>query len=131
MTCKQIARGTITAKDVSDTLKDELEGQESYTKIYLLTLHNTKLGEGYIEVHGYVKSVEEHSETLILNFLRSSSSSWPLLVFPMSRDPKENSRISKRPFHEDHQERHESPEQVQQPRGRIEVNLTWEVLEQT
>ena len=75
MTCKQIARGTITAKDVSDTLKDELEGQESYTKIYLLTLHNTKLGEGYIEVHGYVKSVEEHSETLILNFLRSSSSS--------------------------------------------------------
>ena len=36
-TCKEIARGSLTAKDVWKTLKDHLEGQESYTKIYLLT----------------------------------------------------------------------------------------------
>ena len=41
-TCKEIARGSLTAKDVWKTLKDQLEGQESYDKIYLLTLslHN-------------------------------------------------------------------------------------------
>jgi len=43
-TCKEIARGSLTAKDVWKTLKDQLEGQESYTKIYLLTLlYTTKL----------------------------------------------------------------------------------------
>jgi len=32
-TCKEIDRGSLTAKDVWKTLKDQLEGQESYTKI--------------------------------------------------------------------------------------------------
>jgi hypothetical protein len=41
------------------TLKDQLEGQESYTKIYLLTLlYTTKLEEGSLDVDGYVKSME-------------------------------------------------------------------------
>jgi hypothetical protein len=36
-----------------------LEGQESYTKIYLLTLlYTTKLKEGSLDVDGYVKSIE-------------------------------------------------------------------------
>jgi hypothetical protein len=36
-----------------------LEGQESYTKIYLLTLpYTTKLEEGYLDDNGYVKSME-------------------------------------------------------------------------
>ena len=33
-TYKEIARGSLTAKDVWETLKFQLEGQESYTKIY-------------------------------------------------------------------------------------------------
>ena len=58
-TCKEIARGSLTAKDVWKTLKDQLEGQESYTKIYLLTLlYTTKLEEGSLDVDGYVKSME-------------------------------------------------------------------------
>ena len=48
-TCKEIARGRLTAKDVRKTLKDQLEGQEYYTNIYLLTLlYTTKLEEGYL-----------------------------------------------------------------------------------
>ena len=36
-----------------------MEGQESYTKIYLLTLlYTTKLEEGFLDVDGYVKSME-------------------------------------------------------------------------
>jgi len=36
-----------------------LEGQEFYTKIYLLTLlYTTKLEEGFLDVDGYVKSME-------------------------------------------------------------------------
>ena len=58
-TCKEIARGSLTAKDVWKTLKDQLEGQESYTKIYLLTLlYTTKLEEGSLDVDGNVKSME-------------------------------------------------------------------------
>jgi len=58
-TCKEIARGSLTAKDVWKTLKDQLEGKESDTKIYLLTLlYTTKLQEGSLGVDGYVKSME-------------------------------------------------------------------------
>jgi len=58
-TCKEIARGRLTAKDVRKTLKDQLEGQEYYTNIYLLTLlYTTKLEEGSLDVDGYVKSME-------------------------------------------------------------------------
>ena len=53
-TCTEIAK-----KNVWKTLKDQLEGQESYTKIYLLTLlYTTKLEEGSLDVDGYVKSME-------------------------------------------------------------------------
>jgi len=46
-------------KNVWKTLKDQLKGQESYTKIYLLTLlYTTKLEEGSLDVDGYVKSME-------------------------------------------------------------------------
>jgi len=52
-TCKEIARGSLVAKGVWKTLKDQLEGQESYTKIYLLTLlYTTKLDEGSLDVDG-------------------------------------------------------------------------------
>ena len=63
-TCKEIDRGSLTAKDVWKTLKDQLEGQESYTEIYLLTLiYTTKLQEGSLvaiwrRLNGYVKSME-------------------------------------------------------------------------
>jgi hypothetical protein len=58
-TCKEIARGSLTAKAVWNTLKDQLEGQESYTKIYLLTLlYTTKLEEGSLAVDCYVNSIE-------------------------------------------------------------------------
>ena len=41
------------------TLEDQLEGQESFIKIYLLTLlYATKLEEGSLDVDGYVKSME-------------------------------------------------------------------------
>jgi hypothetical protein len=54
-TCKEIIRGSLTAKDVWKTLKDQLQGQESYTKIYLLTLlYTTKLEEGSLDVDGYI-----------------------------------------------------------------------------
>ena len=57
-TCKEISREGLTAKDVWETLKFQLEGQESYTKIYLLTLlYTTKLEEGSLDVDGYVKSM--------------------------------------------------------------------------
>jgi hypothetical protein len=47
-------------KNVWKTFKDHLEGQESYTKIYLVTLlYTTKLEEGSLDVDGYVvKSME-------------------------------------------------------------------------
>ena len=58
-TCKEIARGSLTAKDVWNTLKDQLEGQESNTKIYLLTLLcTTKLEEGSLDVDGYVHAMK-------------------------------------------------------------------------
>ena len=58
-TCKEIARGSLTAKDVWNTLKDQLEGQESYTKIYSLTLLcTTKLEEGSLDVDGYVHAMK-------------------------------------------------------------------------
>jgi len=57
-TCKEIARGSLTAKNVWKTLKDPLEGQDSYTKIYLLTLlYTAKLEERSLDVDGYVKSM--------------------------------------------------------------------------
>ena len=44
-TCKEIDRGSFAAKDFWKTLKDQFEGQDSYTKIYLLTLlYTTKPG---------------------------------------------------------------------------------------
>jgi hypothetical protein len=59
LTCKEIARGSLTAKDIWKTLKDMLEGQESCTKIYLLTLlYTTKLEGGSLDVYGYVTSTE-------------------------------------------------------------------------
>jgi hypothetical protein len=58
-TCKEIARESLVAKEVWKTLKDQLKGQEPYTKIYLLTLlYTTKLDEGSLDVDGYVKSME-------------------------------------------------------------------------
>ena len=36
-TCKEIARGSLTAKDVWETLKNQLERKDSYTKTHLLT----------------------------------------------------------------------------------------------
>jgi hypothetical protein len=57
-TCKEIARGSPTPKDVWETLKDQLKGQESYTKLYYLPLlYMTKLEEGFLDVDGYVKSM--------------------------------------------------------------------------
>ena len=58
-TCKEIAQERLTAKDAWKTLKDQLEGQESSTEIYLLTLFYTKkLEEGSLDVDGYVKSID-------------------------------------------------------------------------
>jgi len=58
-TWKEIARGSLIAKDVWKTLKDQLEEQESYTKICLLTLlYTTKLEERFLDVDGYVKLME-------------------------------------------------------------------------
>jgi len=58
-TCKEIDRGSLTAKDVWKTLKDQLEGQEFYTMTSLLTLlYTTKLEEGSLDVDDYVKSME-------------------------------------------------------------------------
>jgi hypothetical protein len=37
-TCKEVARSSLAANDVWKTLKDQLEGQECFTKIGLLTL---------------------------------------------------------------------------------------------
>jgi len=52
-TCKEIARGSLTAKDVWRTLKGQFEGKEYYSKIYLLTLlYTTKLEEGSLDVDG-------------------------------------------------------------------------------
>jgi hypothetical protein len=65
-TCKETARGSLTAKDIWKTLKDQLEGQESYTKICLLTLlYTTKLKEGSLDVDGYVKSIKASGEDLM------------------------------------------------------------------
>jgi len=51
--CKDIARGNLTAKDVWETLKDYLEGPESDTKIYWMTLfYTTKVEEGSLDVDG-------------------------------------------------------------------------------
>jgi hypothetical protein len=64
-TCKEIARGGLTARDVWKTLKDLLEGQESYTKICLLTLlSTTKLEEESLDVDGYVNSMKAISRRL-------------------------------------------------------------------
>jgi hypothetical protein len=58
-TCKEIARRNLTTKDARKTLKDQLEEQEPYMMIYLLTLlYTTKSEEGSIDVDGYVKSME-------------------------------------------------------------------------
>jgi len=58
-TCKQISRGSFTDHDLWETFKDQLEEQESDTKVSLLTLlYNFKLEEGSIDVDGYVKSIE-------------------------------------------------------------------------
>jgi hypothetical protein len=58
-TCKEIARGSLSAKDVWKTLKDQLKGRESYTKIHILTLfYTTKLEEGSFDVDDYVTSME-------------------------------------------------------------------------
>jgi hypothetical protein len=58
-TWKEIARGSLTAKDIWKALKDQLEGQESYIKIYLMTLlYTTKFEEGSLDVDGYVKLIE-------------------------------------------------------------------------
>ena len=58
-TCKEIDRCSLTAKDAWKTLKDQLEEQESYTKIYLLTLlYTAKLEEGSLDVDGYVNSMQ-------------------------------------------------------------------------
>jgi hypothetical protein len=57
-TCKEIDQASLTAKDASKTLKDQ-EGQESYSKIDLLTLlYTTKLEARSLDVDGYVKSME-------------------------------------------------------------------------
>ena len=57
--CKKIARGSLTAKDVWKTLKDQLERQECYIKMYLLTLlYTTNLEEESLDVDGNVKSME-------------------------------------------------------------------------
>jgi hypothetical protein len=58
--CKKIDRGSFTAKDVWKRLKDQLEGQESYTNICLLILlYTTKLEEGSLDVDGHFKSMED------------------------------------------------------------------------
>jgi hypothetical protein len=56
---KKTARGSLTAKDFWETLKDHLQGHESYTKIYLSTpLYTVKLEEGAFDVAGCFKSTE-------------------------------------------------------------------------
>ena len=56
LTCKEIARGNLTAKDVWEILKDQLEGPKSYAKSFFLTLlYTTKLK---VDVDGYFKSIE-------------------------------------------------------------------------
>ena len=58
-TCKEIARGSLTPKNIWKTLKNQLEGHESYTKIYLLILlYTTKLEEGSLDVNGYANSMK-------------------------------------------------------------------------
>jgi hypothetical protein len=58
-TCKEIAGGSLTPKNIWKTLKNQLEGHESYTKIYLLILlYTTKLEEGSLDIDGYVKLMD-------------------------------------------------------------------------
>jgi len=46
-------RRSLTAKDDWETLQNQLEGQKSYTKIYLLTLlYTCKLEEEFLDVDG-------------------------------------------------------------------------------
>jgi len=57
--CKETARCSLAAKDFWKTLEDQLEEQESSTKIYLLTLlYTNKLEEGSLDVDSYVNSME-------------------------------------------------------------------------
>ena len=49
--CKEIARDGLTAKDVWQTFKYQLEGPESYTKTYVLTLlYTNNVKEGFFDV---------------------------------------------------------------------------------
>ena len=62
-TCKEIAQERLTAKDAWKTLKDQLEGKESYTKIDSLTLvYTAKVEEGSLDVDGCVKSMKPSGE---------------------------------------------------------------------
>jgi hypothetical protein len=87
-----------------------LEGQESYTKIYLLTLlYTNKLQEGSLDVDGYVKSMgaiwrklNEVNEKLPEEPRRPHDSYGSCPIF---RAPKQISEMSKGPLLGDHQER--------------------------
>jgi hypothetical protein len=55
----KISRGSLPDKDVWETLKNQLQGQESYTEIHLMTfLYATKLKEDSLDVNCHVKSIQ-------------------------------------------------------------------------
>ena len=53
-TCKEMIRDCTSAQETWDYLKEQLEGKERYTKIYLLqVLYNTRLYEKSLETDAY------------------------------------------------------------------------------
>jgi len=77
---KDIARGNLAAKSFWEKLTDQLQRQESYTKIYSLTLiYTTKLEEGSFDVDGYPKSIVDVWRRLKhVNLSESTQISWVL-----------------------------------------------------
>jgi hypothetical protein len=136
-TCKKIARGNFTAKDVWKTLKDQLEGQESYTKIYLLTLlYTTKLEEGSLDVDGYVKSMgaiwrrlndvnlELPEELVVLMTLMGLPPSFGTQRRILESRKDLSMEIIKKDLQQEALRL--KTEQSQQPQGHVAVNLTRE-----
>jgi gag-polypeptide of LTR copia-type len=57
--CKEIIRSSTSVKEAWRTLQEQLEGKETYNKIYLLTLaFASNLPEGNLDVDTYVKQKE-------------------------------------------------------------------------